>query len=231
MKVGILEDDLTQIEIYKTWLKTEENEVTGYSCATAFKEAVLTQNFDLLIIDMVLPKSNGLQVLEWVRATKGWELPIIFATSINSEIDIVNTLRAGADDYVVKPAKFSEFIARIESVSRRSRYPVIQSIGVYEIDKKLKQIKNGREVIPLTQKEFDLAIYFFQNSGKLLSRKHLLDKLWGLNSQVDTRTLDTHVSKIRSKLNIRIENGLQIVPVYGYGYRSEISKSSELFPN
>jgi DNA-binding response OmpR family regulator len=231
MKVGILEDDLTQIEIYKTWLKTEEHEVTGYRYATAFKEAVITQDFDLLIIDMVLPKSNGLQVLEWVRATKGWELPIIFATSIDSEIDIVKTLRAGADDYVVKPAKFSEFIARIESISRRNRYPIIQSIGAYEIDKKLRQIKNGKQVIELTQKEFELASYFFQNSGKLLSRKHLLDKLWGLNSQVDTRTLDTHVSKIRRKLNIRVENGLQILPVYGYGYRSEISKSFDLFKN
>ena len=231
MKVGILEDDLTQIEIYKTWLKTEEHEVTGYSYATAFKEAVITQDFDLLIIDMVLPKSNGLQVLEWVRATKGWELPIIFATSIDSEIDIVKTLRAGADDYVVKPAKFSEFIARIESISRRNRYPITQSIGAYEIDKKLRQIKNGKQVIELTQKEFELASYFFQNSGKLLSRKHWLDKLWGLNSQVDTRTLDTHVSKIRRKLNIRVENGLQILPVYGYGYRSEISKSFDLFKN
>ena len=231
MKVGILEDDLTQIEIYKTWLKTEEHEVTGYSYATAFKEAVITQDFDLLIIDMVLPKSNGLQVLEWVRATKGWELPIIFATSIDSEIDIVKTLRAGADDYVVKPAKFSEFIARIESISRRNRYPITQSIGAYEIDKNLRQIKNGKQVIELTQKEFELASYFFQNSGKLLSRKHLLDKLWGLNSQVDTRTLDTHVSKIRRKLNIRVENGLQILPVYGYGYRSEISKSFDLFKN
>jgi DNA-binding response OmpR family regulator len=73
----------------------------------------------------------------------------------------------------------------------------------------------------LTQKEFELACYFFQNPGKLLSRIHLLEKLWGLNSNVDTRTVDTHVSRIRRKLQIESNNGWQIIPVYGYGYRIE----------
>jgi DNA-binding response OmpR family regulator len=221
MHIGILEDDLAQLEIYKAWLSTAQHKVSGFTSAKDFKEALNSQSFDLLVIDMVLPESSGLAVLQWVRENKGWDLPIIFVTSVDTEIDIVSTLRAGADDYIIKPAKFLEFIARIESISRRSRPAVKQQIGIYEINSDVRQIKVKDQLVELTQKEFELACYFFQNPGKLLSRIHLLEKLWGLNSNVDTRTVDTHVSRIRRKLQIESNNGWQIIPVYGYGYRIE----------
>ena len=97
----------------------------------------------------------------------------------------------------------------------------MEPIGVYEINQDLRQIRLHGKEIELTQKEFELACFLFQNHGKLLSRVHLLEKLWGLNADVDTRTVDTHMSRIRRKLAINPENGWQIIPVYGYGYRIE----------
>lgn len=221
MRVGILEDDTALQELYKLWFGTTQHACKCYGTAKSFLDALPAERFELLIIDWMLPESSGEAVLKWIRANIGWDIPIIFVTSRDSEPDIVNALRAGADDYVVKPAKFLELLARVESLGRRIKPPSVLQIGVYELNQDLRQIRvNGKEV-ELTQKEFELACYMFQNHGKLLSRVHLLEKLWGLNADVDTRTIDTHVSRIRRKLGIAPENGWQIIPVYGYGYRIE----------
>jgi DNA-binding response OmpR family regulator len=146
---------------------------------------------------------------------------VIFITARESETDIVNALRSGADDYLIKPPKYQELLARIESLSRRIKPPALLQIGLYEINQASHQIRFRGEEVELTNREFGLACYMFQNPGKLLSRTHLLEKLWGLNANVDTRTIDTHVSRIRRKLRIMPANGWEIIPVYGFGYRIE----------
>lgn len=221
MKLGILEDDLAQQEMYKLWFGTAQHQCVCFETAKSFQEAFPRERIDLVIIDWSLPDSSGELVLRWLRENYGWNLPVIFVTARDEELDIVNALRAGADDYVVKPPKFLELLARVESLGRRAKPPAVVQIGGYEINHELRQISMQGKSIELTQKEFELACYMFENHGKLLSRVHLLDKLWGLNSNVDTRTVDTHVSRIRRKLAITPENGWQIIPVYGYGYRIE----------
>lgn len=221
MRIGVLEDEIAQQELYNTWFGTAHHTCKCYSSAKAFLEALPAEAFDLLIIDWMLPDSSGEMALKWVRENIGWEIPVIFVTARDSELDIVNALRAGADDYVVKPAHYLELLARIEALGRRVKQPSLVKIGAYEINQDLRQIRVHGKEVELTQKEFELACYLFQNHGKLLSRVHLLDKLWGLNADVDTRTVDTHVSRIRRKLGIAPENGWQIIPVYGYGYRIE----------
>ena len=227
MRIGILEDDSALQELYKLWFGTTEHSCKCYGTAKSFLDALPGERFELLIIDWMLPDSSGDVVLKWVRTNIGWEIPVIFVTAKDSEPDIVNALRAGADDYVLKPAKYLELLARVESLARRIKAPAVLQLGVYELNQDLRQIRVRGKEIELTQKEFELACYMLQNPGKLLSRVQLLDKLWGLNANVDTRTVDTHVSRIRRKLGIAPENGWQIIPVYGYGYRIERLDTTE----
>jgi DNA-binding response OmpR family regulator len=221
MRIGVLEDDLAQQEMYKLWFGTAKHDCVCYGTAETFEQALGKEAFELLIIDWTLPDSTGEIVLKRVREQLGWDIPVIFVTARESEIDIVNALRSGADDYLVKPPKYLELLARIESLSRRIKPPALQQIGAYEINQASHQIRFKGEEVELTYKEFELACYMFQNPGKLLSRVHLLEKLWGLNANVDTRTIDTHVSRIRRKLQIMPANGWEIIPVYGFGYRIE----------
>jgi two-component system response regulator RegX3 len=223
MHIGILEDESIQQELYKVWLTTAHHGCDCYDSGKAFIEALQRKRYDLLILDWVLPDSSGEIVLRWVRENLGWDVPVIFVTSRDVEEDVVKVLRQGADDYIVKPPKMLELLARIEALGRRSRplsAPTLR-MGNYEIRQDAREIYLGGEPVALTQKEFELATYMFQHPGKLLSRVHLLEKIWGKNANVDTRTVDTHVSRIRKKLRIAPENGWQIHPVYGYGYRIE----------
>lgn len=221
MHIGILEDDATQQELYKLWLGSVQHTCECYASVREFVAALEARRFDALLIDWMLPESSGEAALRWVRETLGWEIPVIFVTARDSEVDVVTALRAGADDYIVKPPKFMELMARIESLTRRVKVPQTLRFGGYEVDNERRSISVDGAAVELTQKEFDLALYMFQHPGKLLSRVHLLEKLWGLNANVDTRTVDTHVSRIRRKLSIGPERGWQIFPVYGWGYRIE----------
>lgn len=225
MRIGILEDNLDQQELHKLWLGTTQHSCTCYGTAKEFTEALQRERFDLLILDWMLPDSDGAAVLRWVRENLGWNIPVIFITARDSEADIVTALRAGADDYVTKPPKYLELLARIESLSRRVKAPPVLHLGHYEINRELRSITAGGKPVELTQKEFELACHLFEHPGKLLSRVHLLDKLWGLNAEVDTRTVDTHVSRIRRKLTIVSEHGWQIISVYGYGYGYRIERT------
>lgn len=221
MYIGILEDDTAQQELYKLWFSTAQHRCLCFTSVKAFVEALPKEHFDLLLIDWMLPESSGEVALKWVRENLGWSIPVIFITARDSEVDIVTALRGGADDYVVKPPKYLELLARLESLSRRTKPPPLVHLGVYQINQDLRSISMHGAPVELTQKEYELACYMFQSPGKLLSRVHLLEKLWGLNADVDTRTVDTHVSRIRRKLGIGPDNGWQIIPVYGYGYRIE----------
>lgn len=221
MRIGILEDDVMLQDLYKLWFGSAQHNCLCCGSASEFIEALQRERFDLLLIDWMLPESSGKEVLLWVRENMGWEIPVIFVTARDSEVDIVTALRSGADDYVVKPPKYLEVLARIESLARRVKAPPVVQLGRYEINQDQRSIALDGRAIELTQKEYELACYMFQHPGKLLSRVHLLEELWGLNAEVDTRTVDTHVSRIRRKLGIGPEHGWQIIPVYGYGYRIE----------
>ncbi len=223
MRIGVLEDDATQIALYKLWLGTTQHQPVYYGTVADFMAALRTEKFDLLLIDRQLPDGNGESVLKWVRENLGWDLPVIFVTANDNESDIVSALRAGADDYVVKPAKFLELIARLEGLARRSKAvpPSQLKLGAYEINQQDREIRLNGKAVELTQKEYELACYLFQNPARLLSRVHLLEAIWGLQAEIDTRTVDTHVSRLRRKLKIVPENGWEIISIYGYGYRME----------
>lgn len=223
MQIAILEDDDALIELYKIWFSMARYECAFYRTVAEFLTALRKERFELLLIDMSLPDGSGADVLKWVREKLGWDLPVIFVTSHDTETEVVNTLRLGADDYVIKPPKYLELIARIEVLARRKKIMTQPNLrfGDYEIDQSKRVIMFSGSPIELTQKEYELACYLFQNVGRLLSRNHLLDIIWGQQAEIDTRTIDTHVSRLRKKLQLYPENGWEIIPIYGYGYRVE----------
>lgn len=224
MEIALVEDDLHQAEAMRLWIESAKHTCQIFGTGGAFIEGVQRKRYDLLIIDWLLPDTDGIEVLAWIRGHLGWQVPVLFVTVKDSESDVVRALKSGADDYMTKPVKHLEMLARIETLGRRissSKHAGRRFAGRYEIDMDSHRISRSGEKIDLTQKEFELAVHMFQNPGRLLSRESLLEMIWGLNSEVDTRTVDTHVSRLRKKLQLSEENGWRLVPVYGYGYRLE----------
>jgi DNA-binding response OmpR family regulator len=221
MHIAILEDDADQRALLELWVGSGQHTTRGFGMAAEFIEGAKRERFDLLLIDWMLPDGTGADVLQWVRGNLGWGIPIVVVTARDDEATVVAALKMGADDYVVKPPKPMELLARLESVARRVKpggLPVLR-LGSYEVDIAGHRLSLDGAPITLTQKEFDLSVYLFQNPGKLLSRDHLLNKIWGLNTDVDTRTVDTHISRLRKKLLLDGSKGWKLTPIYGYGYR------------
>lgn len=221
MHIGVLEDDEDQQGLIQLWLESAQHSSRAYGTVTSMLEGLKTQHFDALLLDWMLPDGSGADVLQWVRKNVGWNMAVVVLTALDDEVTVVNALQAGADDFVVKPPKQHELMARLAAATRRASpggLPVLR-LGAYEIDIPRHMLSMDGVPITLTQKEFDLAVYLFQSPAKLLSRDHLLNKVWGFNAEVDTRTVDTHISRLRKKLKFDGAHGWKMSPVYGYGYR------------
>jgi DNA-binding response OmpR family regulator len=153
-------------------------------------------------------------------------LPVLFTTGRDREEDIVYALKSGADDYLVKPLRRLEFLARVDALLRRSRghgreedAPI--EAGAFHIDPRGRTLHRDGVAVELTQKEFEMAALLFRNVGRLLSRAYLLDTVWGISAEVSTRTVDTHASQLRIKLGLYPEGGWRLSAVYQHGYRLE----------
>lgn len=224
MRVALLDDDKDMCTILRRWLDAVGHDVHEYSNARDFMRMVARESFDLFLLDANLPDLSGQQVLQWLRGDRGDKTPVLFVTARDAEEDIVAALQGGADDYMIKPIRQAELLARIDSVMRRARpAPEASALedGAYHFDLAHKQLSVRGESVVLTEKEFELALFLFRNVGRLLSRGHLLESVWGRSAAVATRTVDTHVSRVRGKLALRPENGFRLTPTYNYGYRLE----------
>jgi len=223
MLIALVEDDPDQAEVLGFWLSEAGHEAVEFPTGAALIDSLGKRYFDLYVIDWILPDIHGDEIIREIRTRIGWDTPVLVATVRNREEEIVAGLGAGADDYLSKPVKQLEFIARIEALARRlkPRMQAVLQIGRYEFDTEQQRVRIGGSPVEFTQKEFDLAWYLFSNPGKLFSRNHLLDKIWGMTADVDTRTVDTHVSRLRRKLELNETNGWKLESIYGYGYRME----------
>ena len=221
MHVGVLEDDVDQQALIKLWLESSQHSSTVFGTVAQMLEGIKREHFDALLLDWMLPDGSGAEVLQWVRQNMGWEIAVVVLTARDDEATVVQALQSGADDFVVKPPKQAELLARLSAAARRAGpggLPVLR-LGAYEVDVPRHTLSMDGAPVTLTQKEFDLAVYLFQSPAKLLSRDHLLNKVWGINADVDTRTVDTHVSRLRRKLALDGSRGWKMSSVYGYGYR------------
>ncbi|MCG8429443.1 MAG: response regulator transcription factor [Chromatiales bacterium] len=226
MRIAILEDDLDQANLLKLWLEGSGHIAHIFTESEALQKEMRRGSFDQLILDWELPVSSGLEVLKWVRSNSDWDVPVLFTTVRDTEEDIVTALEAGADDYMVKPLSKAVTLARVHALGRRARTGKQSeekrfTIAGFTFDLKESSISQNDTPIDLTEREFKLAIMLFNNIGRLISRDHLLETVWGISTQVATRTVDTHVSRLRQKLGLVPENGWHLKAVYQHGYRLE----------
>ncbi|MGR8920838.1 MAG: response regulator transcription factor [Gammaproteobacteria bacterium] len=225
MRVALLEDDMDQAALFVEWLKSAGHTCEHFDNGKVFVRSIKHDSFDALILDWMVPDMDGFEVLRWVRENFDWAIPIVFVTAKDSEDDIVRALEEGADDYVVKPAKQRELIARVGATVRRAssvdegQSTIEQDPFVIDLDN--HQIQRDGEKIDVTQKEYELIVFLFRNIGKVLSRAHILESVWGRNPDINTRTVDTHVSRIRSKLSLAPDSGWKLSSIYQHGYRLE----------
>jgi len=221
MKFAVIEDSRSQAEVLKAILKSDGHQVAVFSDGRSCIEALKTQSFDFFVIDWVLPDMGGDEVLKHIRDTLGWDVPVIFCTARTSEEDAADMLRLGADDYMTKPIRYMEFLARIQGLLRRRQgsSPVPARYGSIEIDTEGRRIRMAGNEVDLTQREFDLAVVFLKNIARVLPREELMLRIWARDTEVDTRTVDTHASRLRKKLGLTGESGMVLTSVYGQGYR------------
>lgn len=217
MKILIVEDDPSIANLIRLNLVAE-----GYCCICAYDgkegaDAIENDSFDLILLDIMLPEIDGYELLEYV---KPMGTPVIFLTAKNALNDRIRGLKLGADDYIVKPFQIGELVARVETVLRR--YGKVNhkiSFADVEIDMDSRIVKKAGNPVDLTMKEFDLLVELIQNKNVALYRDRLYEKVWGDPYRGDTRTLDSHIGRLRKKL----EWDRYIKTVFRIGYRLEDS--------
>ena len=211
--------------LIQAWLEDANHKCRVFTSGKDLTMALVNESYDLLILDWMVPDMDGMQVLSWVRDNVEWKIPVLFVTQRDAEEDVVSALTGGADDFMAKPIKRAEMLARIESISRRAQAsPTEEDIlryPPYTLQRSARLIKLNDESIDVTQKEFELTLFLFKNAGRVLSRGYMLETVWGRSADVNTRTVDTHVSRLRRKLSLFKENGWQLSSIYQHGYRLE----------
>lgn len=227
MKIALLEDDLAYAETIQEWLQEANFEVDHFKTGLDFLRKFSHSQYDLCIFDWALPDMEGPDVMLSIKLKSNNLPPIIFFTGRSEEEDIVRVIESGADDYIVKPASRPILLARVNALLRRTNSKpnadISYEFGPLKVDAKLRVAKIDGEDVKLTDKEFDLALYFLKNEGMLLSRSHLMNVVWGASAEIETRKVDVHVSHLRTKLKLTPENGWKLTSIYQQGYRLERS--------
>jgi DNA-binding response OmpR family regulator len=226
MRIAVLDDEPEQLDLLARTLAAHGHEIVAFDRGHALLNALRRDSFDLLVVDWGLPDVSGIEVVQWVRAHVPSRPPVLFVTSQSEERSVVQALTAGADDYMVKPVRTAELQARVEALLRRS-YPASRPAAVLQHGRlcfhpATAEATLDGEPVALKAREFDVAHCLFSNLGRLLSRSYLMETVWGVGADLPTRSLDTHVSALRSKLQLRPERGYRLTAVYGHGYRLDV---------
>lgn len=220
--IAVVEDDLAFSAELEEFLGAAGYTVSSYDSSQKFLAALRQSECDLLIVDWSIPDLSGIEVLEYIRKFHP-DMPAIMLTARTENIDIVRGLQAGADDYVSKPVDPDVLALRIKSLLRRSKGEVKNVsenviLGRYLLRPSSSTIYLGDEEIVLPKREFDMAMLFFTNPNRLLSRQYLAATLWGKVIDYQSRTIDTHVARLRKNLKLDPTCGISLNALYGFGY-------------
>jgi two-component system OmpR family response regulator len=218
MKILVIEDDPTVGEFVRRGLEEQRWQADLVTNGLEGERMAVSQPYDLVILDMRLPGRNGLDVLRTLRA-RGFERPVLVLTAQDAVDAKVETLRAGADDYVTKPFAFEELLARVEALLRRPRAmasPQLR-VGDLELDQGTRDVRRGDESIELTPKEFAVLEYLMRHSGRVMSRTLITEYAWGYHFDPGTNIVDVVINHLRKKIDAKFEKKL-ITTVRGVGY-------------
>jgi two-component system alkaline phosphatase synthesis response regulator PhoP len=221
-RVLIVEDEPDMVLGLKDNFEFEGYEVLTASDGAMGLERARTQKPDLVILDIMLPKLSGLEVCKALRG-EGFEAPIVMLTARGQEIDKVVGLELGADDYVTKPFSIRELLARVRAILRRtegtkrrlSRY----RFSDVDLDFEVYKATRGGTPLELSPREFELLRYLIERKGETVSRDRLLEDVWGYESYPSTRTVDTHIAKLRAKIGDSGSEPKFILTIHGVGYK------------
>ena len=230
MRILLLEDDPIQLALAQRWLEEASHAVMGVTRGNDAMKVLGRDTFDLAILDWMIPDLGGDELLRWIRQ-RHRRLPVMFATARDEEHEVADILRLGADDYVVKPLRRLEFVARVEALGRRSGALVEEAdrpieVGAYRLDPGARVVTLGGRAVKLTPRMMEVALFMFRRRGELVSRSHLYEEVWGRKEPLDTRTVDTHMSRLRQALELDGRHGLRLGSVYQHGYRLEVAPPS-----
>ncbi len=220
--IYIVEDDQNIREIESFALKNSGYQIRDFSNAKEFYHAVKEKKPDGVLLDIMLPDEDGMEILQKLRKDPDTKrLPIIMVTAKSTELDRVKGLDLGADDYIVKPFGVMELISRVKALLRRSMGEVqekLLKVGEIVLDDERHLVFVGDRQCDLTYKEYELLRLLMQNRGIVLSRDLIMDRIWEMNCDVESRTLDVHLKTLRSKLG---ESASHIKTIRSVGYRME----------
>ncbi|NEM99029.1 response regulator transcription factor [Pontibacter burrus] len=219
MNVLVIEDEPNVVAFVKKGLQEQSYEVdVAYDGQTGLSLA-LQKDYALIVLDVILPNSNGIQVCQDIRK-HNMHVPILMLTALGTTEDVVNGLDSGADDYLTKPFKFKELLARVRALTRRSNLSQASgklTVADLEVNLDTKAVTRSGKLINLTAKEFSLLEYFIRNKGKVLSRLDLLENVWELNFDLSSNVVDVYVNYLRNKID-KDFNPKLIHTVIGMGY-------------
>lgn len=225
-KVLVVEDEKSFVEALKVGLDREGFDVKVAEDGLMALELFRKFKPDLILLDVMLPKISGLDVCKEIRTES--KVPIIMVTAKGEEIDTVVGLEVGADDYVTKPYRLREVVARMRSLLRRSNWSDeteaisegrVITVSDIQIDIDKYEVKVRNEILDFPLKEFELLLLLLENAGRVLTRDVLIDRIWGFDYVGDTKTLDVHIKRLRSKVEKDPSKPMSIITVRGVGYK------------
>lgn len=226
VRIALLEDNALVVDLIQQTLGRQGWSCRHYGTVADLLADLPKQHFDLLILDWSLPDGEADAVIRMVRNELRQPTPILIESINEDEQQVVDALLLGANDYVTKPLRLSELRARVDVLLRnRPQLSGQPDLAGYKFDPSNKQMTFGSEPLELTALEYDLACYFFNHRDQLLSREQLLRDVWQQTPELETRTVDAFVSRLRKKLRLEDGGAVRIRTLRGYGYRMEIDHS------
>lgn len=218
IRILAVEDEIPIAELLRLSLRQ-----AGYTCVCAYDgiqaaDLIEIETFDLILLDIMLPGIDGFELMEYIRVTG---TPVIFLTAKNTVADRIRGLRLGAEDYIVKPFDVLELLTRVESVlQRHGKLQTILQVGDLQFNTRARKVFQAGQELPLTRKEYELALLFAQNQGVILTKNAIYERIWGGAFPESTRTVELHVQRMKKKMGW--EERLR--SVYGVGYRLEVQE-------
>jgi len=234
-KILVVEDEHDIAQLIALHLRDEGYQVTIAADGHTGMRLAFARSWDLVILDLRLPGPDGLSICKALRADKRY-VPILMLTAKSSELDRVLGLELGADDYVTKPFSVSELVARVKSLFRRidvlsgEREPQPESLSVGDIciDTGKREVRISQSRVDLTAREFDLLLHFARQPGRVFSRMQLLDSVWGFGHEGYEHTVNSHINRLRGKIEPDSEQPQYIVTVWGVGYKMETPPARQM---